>query len=773
MFSSFVNLNALFLTIFWVFKYILQAIVAAFILLALVFLYNKYVVSRFLSSSVSETLAFMRNGVLVFRPSRLSWGCLSFICISEGRRSSSALSIDGISLNEALIHNFVITLNNIMNIPVTISLLIRREKSSLLRYLIISSRSIFLRKALKRVIRAREALSSYLSSLGFVISSPNKEDYRKLLECGLFFMPKFRLSFRMGKDDEKFEKIDSTTLSTIKNLLFNLPDDHGIMLVIKRFPWVDNVSRENGDEVFHYKFGLYLFCPEKIIESFRKISTAILSSVLNTFLLTALVKKTSRSRIIRSSVSQLAIFPRNNIVLETQKFAASTCRTKVFSGILNFLLASVEEKVLPRLIIFDEMSTGNIKLGHQLMNGQPVKPFCIGIDDLRRHLLIVGPTGAGKTTLAKIIIYQLLKLRKRPAIWILDFHGEYVSLRDLGFIVISPGKEEAPLGLNIFDPGSEDPEIYANFLSGLLNELVKSVSDSFSPQMQRIVSAAIYDVVMDENEKRRNPIFFLQKVFDICEELSPEIPSAKLSLHAILNRLKVIFSGVARHVFWVTKTNIDVKSLLGMDIVFDLSYFSARDPTKKALWIFVNVLLRYIYSEIIGEEKLITEDPRVFIIIEEARYVAPAIKKNDESIVYAAEDLVLLGRKYGISLCFITQSADNISRDIISNAGAVFMMGDAPREIIDKALSHTTTKYLQIMPAREALVKISTKSALMHVKLDDISQLEIPHRIRKPENDVVLQELRNNYSPIGMPYERFVLKLTMREITASELSYTL
>jgi len=577
----------------------------------------------------------------------------------------------------------------------------------------------------------------------------------------------------MGKDDEKFEKIDSTTLSTIKNLLFNLPDDHGIMLVIKRFPWVDNVSRENGDEVFHYKFGLYLFCPEKIIESFRKISTAILSSVLNTFLLTALVKKTSRSRIIRSSVSQLAIFPRNNIVLETQKFAASTCRTKVFSGILNFLLASVEEKVLPRLIIFDEMSTGNIKLGHQLMNGQPVKPFCIGIDDLRRHLLIVGPTGAGKTTLAKIIIYQLLKLRKRPAIWILDFHGEYVSLRDLGFIVISPGKEEAPLGLNIFDPGSEDPEIYANFLSGLLNELVKSVSDSFSPQMQRIVSAAIYDVVMDENEKRRNPIFFLQKIFDICEELSPEIPSAKLSLHAILNRLKVIFSGVARHVFWVTKTNIDVKSLLGMDIVFDLSYFSARDPTKKALWIFVNVLLRYIYSEIIGEEKLITEDPRVFIIIEEARYVAPAIKKNDESIVYAAEDLVLLGRKYGISLCFITQSADNISRDIISNAGAVFMMGDAPREIIDKALSHTTTKYLQIMPAREALVKISTKSALMHVKLDDISQLEIPHRIRKPENDVVLQELRNNYSPIGMPYERFVLKLTMREITASELSYTL
>jgi len=585
-------------------------------------------------------------------------------------------------------------------------------------------------------------------------------------------IPKIVLSIEPSK--AQLVKINSTMLASIKNTIMHSPSDYTLLIVFRRFPKIsERELREesNRSRIKTYKFGVYLFYDIPEILSKPVAPSSLMGSIINYLIPIADVKKIGgKSKLLRTSMAQFVIYPRDSIRLLFEVMYADKSCAWTFMGLLSFMLASVEEEVLPRMIISDDLSRGDIKVGYQLVSGRRVKPFYLNVKDLSRHILIVGPTGAGKTTLAKIMISQLINLDESPAVWVFDFHGEYTFLRDFGFIVISPGKEDIPLGLNIFDPRSEEPEIYAYFLSGLLSELVRGASEGFSPQMERIVSTAISDVVLSGEENRRSPLFFLYRIADLCEELSTEIPSAKFSLHAIFNRLKSIFSGVAKHVFWVTKTNLDIKSLLKRNIVFDLSYFSSKEPTKKALWILVNVLLRYLYSEIIGNFELSDDRPRIFIVLEEARYVAPAMRKEESAMMYAAEDLVVLGRKYGISLCFITQSADSISKDVIDNAGTLFMMGDAPPEIIREAFSHVDSRYLQIMPAREALVKMSTRSVLTHIRLIDPDSLPAPRRFPSPEIEGIIQNLRENYSPIRLPYEKFILKLITREISLGELT---
>ena len=746
---------------------------ALFTLFLVVFLVLRwYVGLRFLRRDIARVLRGLAKGVVVLRNSLFVKVCVACLSIGEQRAFSRELGDRGLSPDEAFLHNFAILLSNLAGRSVNISLVICKRGSVLRRYILVSASGLFLGRVLRRVVLVRDSLSSYLSSLGFKLNPVSRDDLIELLRPGIFIYPK--ISLTLSETHSRLTKIDSTLLTAVKNAILNPQSDYTLMISLKKFPMVkaSRSTREKGivEELrtLKYKFGVSLFIPSSRLLKDVAHAGAFMSNILNYFIPIATVEKVSRKEnAIRTSIVQFSAYPRWNISLKFDARNAGICKIWTFTGFLTFLLASVEEEVLPDLLVSDEFSKGDIEIGYQLIGGRAVKPFYINISDLSRHILIVGPTGAGKTSLAKIMIFELLRRRDRPAIWIFDFHGEYEGLRENGFIVISPGKADAPLGLNIFNPGAEDPEIYACFISELLSEIVRGISEGFSPQMERIVTSAVHETVLDQN--LRSPLHFLYKVYEICEELGTEIPSAKFSLHAIMNRMKAVFSGVAKHVFWVTGTNINVRDLLGKDIVFDLSYFSSKEPTKKALWILANVILRYLYSEILNSE-MISDKPRIFVILEEARYIAPAIKKSETAYMYAAEDLAVLGRKYGISLCFITQSPNSISRDIIDNAGTIFMMGEGPSDLIREALSLPDTRYLQIMPAREALVKMSTRSALMHIKLKDITGVQPSlSGERIPGAEEVIQEIRRNYRQIPIPYEKFVLKLISREISLEKI----
>lgn len=121
--------------------------------------------------------------------------------------------------------------------------------------------------------------------------------------------------------------------------------------------------------------------------------------------------------------------------------------------------------------------------------------FGIRRDDRRRHLYLVGKTGAGKTTVFKNMIHQDIKNGEGLAV--LDPHGDLIEemldyvptnrLEDV--IILDPGDTEFPVSLNmleISDPGQKNL-----MASGLVDAFKKQFIDSWGPRLEYILNNAI------------------------------------------------------------------------------------------------------------------------------------------------------------------------------------------------------------------------------------------------------------------------------------------
>jgi len=106
----------------------------------------------------------------------------------------------------------------------------------------------------------------------------------------------------------------------------------------------------------------------------------------------------------------------------------------------------------------------------------------IPFDRLNRHLIILGATGTGKTTMAKRIIKKLMKRMKMP-IYIIDVHGEYSDLSTNSFFEkfkknnekekIEVIKFDEKVSFNIFDPWTIPIKKYIVFLVNTLKDILE------------------------------------------------------------------------------------------------------------------------------------------------------------------------------------------------------------------------------------------------------------------------------------------------------------
>jgi DNA polymerase III delta prime subunit len=106
----------------------------------------------------------------------------------------------------------------------------------------------------------------------------------------------------------------------------------------------------------------------------------------------------------------------------------------------------------------------------------------IPFDKLNRHLIILGSTGAGKTTTAKKIIKKVMKRVQKP-IYVFDMHGEYNDLSTNNFFEkfnksnekekIEVIKFDEKTAFNIFDPWAIPAKRYIVFLVNTLKDILE------------------------------------------------------------------------------------------------------------------------------------------------------------------------------------------------------------------------------------------------------------------------------------------------------------
>lgn len=152
----------------------------------------------------------------------------------------------------------------------------------------------------------------------------------------------------------------------------------------------------------------------------------------------------------------MPLFNRNTAVLNTEELAT----------IFHFPNKTVETHHIKWLNAKNAPAPNSIPrtglyLGKSRYRGDE-RPVCIGHDDRRRHMYIVGKTGTGKSEFLKEMILQDIEAGK--GVCAIDPHGEFVEdilqlmppERAEDVIYFNPSDLERPMGMNMMEADTEE-----------------------------------------------------------------------------------------------------------------------------------------------------------------------------------------------------------------------------------------------------------------------------------------------------------------------------
>ena len=259
---------------------------------------------------------------------------------------------------------------------------------------------------------------------------------------------------------------------------------------------------------------------------------------------------------------------------------------------------------------------------------------------LNKHLAILAMSGSGKSYLTSVLIEELLERKPeygRIAVIVIDIHGEYVGFK----YDESYGKRTKIIeGKEVMIP-----------LRRLTADYIEEWTNLSEPQKQLLRSCMV-------ELKRQDKNYGMKKLVEGIENASSSNDSVKKPLIRSLmdiRRMRIVSN---------EKENPIIKDDIraGELTIFD---FSTIDSLRKKQ-IIVSYLARKLFA--LRKKNLV---PPFVLIIEEAHNFAREKAEKSESISRAViESMAREGRKFGASLCLITQRPVNLSTTALSQCNS-------------------------------------------------------------------------------------------------------
>ncbi len=258
---------------------------------------------------------------------------------------------------------------------------------------------------------------------------------------------------------------------------------------------------------------------------------------------------------------------------------------------------------------------------------------------LQKHLAILAMSGAGKSFLSSVLLEELLSRTKeqgRIAVIVVDIHGEYIGFAHDG---VYGSKTMVVDGSEIKIPTRKiSPET-----------LMEWLPDLSGPQRE-VLRHAITGL---KGEKKEGG-FNLKDVFDA-------IDAADVSKDEVKRALKRSLSELKRYRFLTRKTEnprlmTDIKP--GHLMILD---FSTIDSLRKK-----QILVAMIARRLFHLRKKNKIPPYLLLIEEAHNFAREKAEERDAVSRSIIETIAREGRKFGASLCLVSQRPVNLSTTALS-----------------------------------------------------------------------------------------------------------
>lgn len=336
---------------------------------------------------------------------------------------------------------------------------------------------------------------------------------------------------------------------------------------------------------------------------------------------------------------------------------------------------------------------------------------------LGKHFAVLGTTGSGKSCTTALILHAILQRNRAAHVILIDPHNEYAPAFPGLAEVISPQNLQLPLWMLNFE---ETVEIFVPDSSRkaeieILAELIPIAKSRFAAGR-----------AADSNRLRRGGIehsrctadaplpYRVADLLALIDERMGRLENKRelQPFRQLKQRIETI-SLDGRYTFLFNSMTVtdDMAQVLGRLFripLYDrpLTILELTGLPSEVVNVVVAVLCRLTFEFALWSEGAVP----VTLVCEEAhRYVPANPVLGFEPCKRAIAKIAKEGRKYGASLCIITQRPSEIDPTILSQCNTIFALrlsNDRDQEIVASAINDNSLGLLDFLPAlgqREAL----------------------------------------------------------------------
>ena len=376
-------------------------------------------------------------------------------------------------------------------------------------------------------------------------------------------------------------------------------------------------------------------------------------------------------------------------------------------------------------------------------------PAMIKVDDLLgKHFAILGTTGTGKSCTTALILRSILEKNPAAHIVLLDPHNEYATAFKEWGEVVSPLNMHLPYWLLNFE---EIVEVLIGDGQGrraeveLLQELIPIAKGRYSTGRGKETPASLRRSQLDPGRFTVDtPVpYRISDLTTLLDERMGKLENKKdlAPYRNLKTRIETItqdgryafmfgsltvYDGMAQVLSRLFRVPVNNKPITILELT--------GLPTE-VVNVVVSVLCRMTFDFALWSEGQVP----VTLVCEEAhRYVPANPNMGFEPCKRAIAKIAKEGRKYGASLCIVTQRPAEIDPTILSQCNTVFalrMSNDRDQEIVTSAISDTGSGLLEFLPVlgqREAIAFGDGVTLPVRIKFDELPRSALPRSSTAP-----------------------------------------
>ncbi len=320
-------------------------------------------------------------------------------------------------------------------------------------------------------------------------------------------------------------------------------------------------------------------------------------------------------------------------------------------------------------------------------------PIKISMEDLRKHLYLLGQTGTGKTT----VLYSMImdRIYAGKGVCVIDPHGDLHKTilenipenRIKDIIRFEPGNTADTVRINLLEYNKENPQEKSFLIDDLFNFFRQEydVNQTMGPMFELFMKNSLLLLMDDpgnlgtigditsifQNAEFRNSL--LQKckdkeVVDFWREtavnLSGDFSLANFTPYITSKLNQLLINEYIRPIFAAKKSNIDFRDIIDNDKILLVS-LSKGKIGKIGVNILGTIILSRIINAAFSRENIHENDRKDFVL-----FVDEFQNFVSQSIMYAMSE----SRKYRLSLVLANQTLgqlnESMKQSVLGNVGS-------------------------------------------------------------------------------------------------------